>query len=63
MSNHKARISKLEKRTRPEPPRDLFTVRKIDYRADIVEGVEAAPGSIPVVLVDLKPREVTHEQP
>lgn len=55
--NHKSRLAKLEKRTRPEAPRDLLTVRKVNYRAGIVEGVEAAPDAIPLRLVDVKPRE------
>lgn len=53
MSNHKNRIAKLEKRPRTEAPRDLLTVRKIDYRADLVPEVKAADYSIPVRLVEV----------
>lgn len=53
----KNRIEKLEKHTQPEKIGDVFTVRKINYRAGIVPGVEDAPDAIPLRLVEVKPRE------
>lgn len=59
----KNRIAKLEKTRHEHPAGDVFTVRKVDYRAGIVEGVEDAPGDIPLRLVDYTQRNDDHKDP
>lgn len=50
----KNRIAKLEKKNKAEVKAgDVFTVRRIDYRADIDPEVKAAGGAIPVRFVDM----------
>lgn len=58
----KNRLAKLEKQTQPEKAGDVFTVRKVNYRAGIIEGVQDTPGAIPVKLVDYMRRNDEHKE-
>jgi hypothetical protein len=60
MSNHKTRVSKLE-RQKPAPRMgDLLTPRKVDYRTGITAPETNAPAdSIPIRFVEVQ----SHDKP